>query len=223
MILKRWALNLVALTLGGVVGVLLVEFAGSSLAIPPTAAILVCLVFMALFFGLAYLAGPSLFPIDSADVIRPEIPRQNWAWLRPRGEGLRSAFPMNKEQVLIGREVKCDVMLNDASVSREHAVIVKLAEGYLLRDLQSSNGTFVNGQRIQEYLLQDGDQIACGDIAMTFEGPRSAEPIRLSEESSSPLLSPGLSLDPGDSQGMFRSPPDDEEDDTEVWRPSPGR
>lgn len=221
MILKRWALNLFGLTLGGVVGLGLVDFAGQRLAIPPFAAMLICVVFMALFSGLAYLAGPSLFPMDSADVIRPEIPRQTWAWLRPRGDTLRSGFPLNRDHVVIGREVQCDVMLNDPSVSREHAVIVRLAEGYLVRDAGSSNGTFVNGQRVKEYLLSDGDQLAIGDIELTFESPRSAEPIRPVEQK--PLLADDLSLDPSDDgTAVFRSPPDeDEEEETEVWRPRP--
>ncbi|MGE0489273.1 MAG: FHA domain-containing protein [Vulcanimicrobiota bacterium] len=220
MILKRWALHLVALIVGAMLGLFLVEFAGRSLAIPNLASILICLIFMGLSVSLSVLMAPQLFPLQSADVIRPEIPRQNWAWLRPRGDSMRSGFPLNKDQVVIGREVRCDVMLNHASVSRQHSAIVRLAEGYLLRDLNSSNGTFVNGQRIQEYLLQSGDLVVIGDLQFTFEGPSNPALLGQAHEAG---LSPGLSLDPtggGPTLGLTRAAEDDDEEEgTEVWRP----
>lgn len=69
----------------------------------------------------------------------------------------------------IGREKKSDLRLEDLGVSGNHAVLVKTAEGWLLRDLGASNGTLVNGKRIQECLLRDGDTIKIGDTYVVFQ------------------------------------------------------
>ena len=96
--------------------------------------------------------------------------------------------------------------------------MVRLAEGYLLRDLGSKNGTYVNGQRVQEYLLQEGDTVAIGDFTMNFEAPRRPEVVALEEPehlSVSQLLSPeSLPLEEGFESGS----PDMSEGGTEVWR-----
>lgn len=108
--------------------------------------------------------------------------QRRWAWLKPAGIALRSPFPINKNQVIIGRDIKCDVLLLNDSISRRHAEIVREGSGWRIRDLGSSNGTFINGQRKSESLLNEGDLITLGDINMTFEGP--AEPMMgdISEE-----------------------------------------
>ncbi|HXE72617.1 MAG TPA: FHA domain-containing protein, partial [Candidatus Nitrosotenuis sp.] len=115
------------------------------------------------------------------------------------------------DQMFIGREVRCDVMLNNESVSRRHAEVLRLAEGFLLRDLNSRNGTYVNGQRIQEYLLQDGDTVTVGDINMIFEAARRPVPAEPEPVSS---LASGLEVE---ETGTAVTRPS-EEGDTEVWR-----
>lgn len=63
---------------------------------------------------------------------------------------------------LVGRGSDCDIRLSDATVSNHHANLVITASGTLLRDLRSSNGTFVNGKRIDEVEIHEGDEVFFG-------------------------------------------------------------
>jgi hypothetical protein len=71
----------------------------------------------------------------------------------------------------IGRTSKNSIQLDDASISRRHAEISQGTEGYLLRDLDSQNGTFVNGDRITERVLADGDRVLFGTVLLRFHAP----------------------------------------------------
>lgn len=69
----------------------------------------------------------------------------------------------------IGRSDESDIVLNDPSVSRAHAV-VEIASGHArLRDLESTNGTFLNGRRIRAERLRDGDELQLGNTHLRFE------------------------------------------------------
>jgi pSer/pThr/pTyr-binding forkhead associated (FHA) protein len=69
----------------------------------------------------------------------------------------------------IGRSEGNQVQLARAGVSRRHAMITIGADGrYSIEDLQSQNGTFVNGERVTQAALADGDRIAVGDVEVTF-------------------------------------------------------
>jgi uncharacterized protein YegL len=68
----------------------------------------------------------------------------------------------------IGREPTYELALSDPRVSRSHARIVETAEGYLIEDLNSTNGTFVNGERVTRQYLRPGDQIQVGDTQLIF-------------------------------------------------------
>jgi hypothetical protein len=69
----------------------------------------------------------------------------------------------------IGRTADNQIVVPLKEVSRNHARIVAVAGGYVLKDLGSPNGTFVNGERVQEHKLQDGDKIVLGPAAFTFK------------------------------------------------------
>ena len=72
------------------------------------------------------------------------------------------------ERLTIGRVEGVDLVLDDKGCSRRHCEIVKGAAGYLVRDLGSSNGTNVNGEKVTERALADGDTIRVGGVSMTF-------------------------------------------------------
>src|SRR4051812_32040569 len=77
----------------------------------------------------------------------------------------------------IGREAGVDLVLADGKASRRHAALRVLPDGRAtLYDLGSSNGTYVNGQRVQSTLLQGGEQIQIGDTVIAAEGVRSPAP-----------------------------------------------
>src|SRR5687768_6927184 len=64
---------------------------------------------------------------------------------------------LGREPISIGRHAENKLVLNDTMASRFHCVIEKVPDGYLLRDLGASNGTYVNGRKIKSALLQPGD------------------------------------------------------------------
>ena len=70
------------------------------------------------------------------------------------------------DAMTIGRDAACDIVLDDGAVSRQHARIEVGADGPEIRDLNSTNGTFVNGEPIFAGLLEKGDVIALGRITL---------------------------------------------------------
>lgn len=78
---------------------------------------------------------------------------------------------LTKEVSLVGRDVTNDVVIGDAEVSRQHARITRTPGGYVLEDLGSTNGTFVNGERLTTpRILNPGDLIAFGEtVTITFD------------------------------------------------------
>lgn len=75
---------------------------------------------------------------------------------------------LSRNETTLGRGEQADVVLNDKSVSREHAVIRRCKEGYLLLDCESRNGTRVNGVTIIRRHLRDGDRLMIGDVQLLF-------------------------------------------------------
>src|SRR5262245_11252335 len=72
----------------------------------------------------------------------------------------------------LGRNESCDYQILSSRVSREHAEVVREAGHLLVRDLKSTNGTFVNGQRIDEHRLATGDLVVIADVHFSFHTPR---------------------------------------------------
>ena len=78
-------------------------------------------------------------------------------------------FTIDDDRVVLGRHPDCDIVLDAASVSRQHAQIVRDAGQFFIEDLHSRNGTFVNGQLIQgRHSLQDGDRLKICDLSLAF-------------------------------------------------------
>lgn len=91
------------------------------------------------------------------------------------GDLLAVPIPLEREEVILGRALEADVRINDTKVSRQHARITALNDprnptpNYLLTDLQSSNGTFLNGEAITQETLQNGDKISIGEHILRFD------------------------------------------------------
>jgi pSer/pThr/pTyr-binding forkhead associated (FHA) protein len=82
--------------------------------------------------------------------------------------GIRE-FELVGEDVQIGRELDNTLRLHDPSVSRHHAVLKHTPEGYLIQDKSSSNGVYVNDEKVEETALKDGDQITLGQLHIFFQ------------------------------------------------------
>src|SRR5216683_3008608 len=80
----------------------------------------------------------------------------------------RREIALARTIVSIGRDPSNDVVLPDAMVSRRHAVIEYRGSQYFLRDCNSSNGSLVNGDRVSERNLRDGDLVAIGTARLLF-------------------------------------------------------
>ena len=87
-----------------------------------------------------------------------------------KGFNKGEVFPLEADEVIIGRGEENGIVLNIAEVSRTHAVLSKAEEGYMIKDLGSTNGTFVDKKKVgNKYLLKPGDTVMLGDaIYMTY-------------------------------------------------------
>ncbi|MCS7201202.1 MAG: FHA domain-containing protein [Dictyoglomus sp.] len=93
-----------------------------------------------------------------------------WAYLIIK-HGLERGkdFKIQKEETKIGRDEGNDIIFSHPTVSRFHAKIIREGENYYIEDLNSANGTFVNGIKIQRELLHDNDILQFGDIVCIFK------------------------------------------------------
>jgi signal transduction histidine kinase len=88
-----------------------------------------------------------------------------------RGNDQGSRFELRDEIVQVGRDATSGIQLHDTEVSRQHAELRREGPLFVITDLNSSNGTYVNGQRVQSQRLASGDQVQLGRTLMLFTGP----------------------------------------------------
>ncbi|MBK6302333.1 MAG: FHA domain-containing protein [Actinomycetales bacterium] len=114
------------------------------------------------------LAAPPPAPAPAPPAKLPRINPAQRPWLDIDGE----RYPLLGSLTVIGRDATADVILDDPGISRRHSEVRVTHDGPHLvssiRDLASTNGTFVNGERIASTRLIDGDQITVGRTAITF-------------------------------------------------------
>jgi len=86
-----------------------------------------------------------------------------------RSDGDRRSFSLHKDVTVIGRKEDCDLRIALGDISRKHCRLIKQGNTLKLEDLGSSNGTFHNGRRVQEAIIQPGDTIQVGSIAFVVQ------------------------------------------------------
>jgi pSer/pThr/pTyr-binding forkhead associated (FHA) protein len=88
--------------------------------------------------------------------------------IRSGGGRAGESFPLEEEKVSIGRTPEAGVFLDDVTVSRNHALLVRRRDGLYIDDLGSLNGTYVNRERIESQALDDGDEIQIGKYKLSY-------------------------------------------------------
>ena len=89
-------------------------------------------------------------------------------YLEVQGPGESLLVPLAAELMRIGRGLAADLRLDENSVSRRHAIVVQDAQGVRILDDRSSNGTFVNGRRVEQAQLRNGDEVMLGRVALRY-------------------------------------------------------
>jgi len=119
-------------------------------------------------------SSTATYRIDEAGELVPveldDLVAQEGAALVVRAGGGRvgESFALDSERMTIGRRPESDVFLDDVTVSRDHALIVRRGGDVFLDDLGSLNGTYVNRRRIDSHRLEDGDEVQIGKYKLTF-------------------------------------------------------
>jgi hypothetical protein len=88
--------------------------------------------------------------------------------IRAGGGRAGEAFNISGERMTIGRSPEAEVFLDDVTVSRNHALLVRRRDGLYIDDLGSLNGTYVNRHRIESHRLQNGDELQVGKYKLTY-------------------------------------------------------
>jgi hypothetical protein len=117
----------------------------------------------------------SLTPVDAEDETAEELPLAHDE-LQPgqallvvkRGPNAGSTFLIEADATTAGRRPDSDVFLDDVTVSRRHATIERRSGAFFVRDDGSLNGTYVNGERVEETRLASGDEIQIGMFKLAF-------------------------------------------------------
>lgn len=85
-----------------------------------------------------------------------------------RGALSGSRYLLDEDTVTVGRDPRSDILLDDSTVSRSHAVFRRVPGGYMVQDVGSLNGTYVNRQRVDEAVLRNGDEIMIGKYRLVY-------------------------------------------------------
>ncbi len=88
--------------------------------------------------------------------------------IRAGGGRVGESFPINQERLSIGRRPDSEVFLDDITVSRDHALLIRRGDHWYLDDCGSLNGTYVNRSRIESQRLEEGDELQIGKYKLTF-------------------------------------------------------
>ena len=88
--------------------------------------------------------------------------------IRAGGGRVGETFPRAGDRLGIGRRPESDIFLDDVTVSRDHAVLVRRGSDYWLDDCGSLNGTYVNRERVESHRLQDGDELQIGKYKLSY-------------------------------------------------------
>ena len=107
-----------------------------------------------------------LSPEDQATVAA--LPPTSALLIVQRGPSAGARFLLEAERTVAGRSPSSDIFLDDVTVSRKHVEFVREGTDFIVRDVGSLNGTYVNRDRIERATLKAGDEVQIGKFRMTF-------------------------------------------------------
>ena len=112
---------------------------------------------------------PEERPLNDADAAAVDaLPSGSALLIVQRGPGAGSRFLLDTDVVTAGRHPDSEIFLDDVTVSRRHAEFLRGPDGFRVRDVGSLNGTYVNRDRIDEVVLQGGDEVQIGKFRLVF-------------------------------------------------------
>jgi pSer/pThr/pTyr-binding forkhead associated (FHA) protein len=107
---------------------------------------------------------------EELTVTLDELPEGTGMLVVKRGPNAGSKFVLDASVTRAGRHPNSEIFLDDITVSRRHAEIVRDASGYRVRDVGSLNGTYLNRERIDEASIGNGDELQIGKFKLVFFG-----------------------------------------------------
>jgi hypothetical protein len=112
--------------------------------------------------------GGSEVAEEEVGVTLPELPQGTGMLVVKRGPNAGSKFMLDADVTRAGRHPESDIFLDDITVSRRHAEFARRERGYLVRDVGSLNGTYLNRERIEEAELASGDEVQIGKFKLVY-------------------------------------------------------
>ncbi|MCI6585377.1 MAG: FHA domain-containing protein [Mobiluncus porci] len=85
-----------------------------------------------------------------------------------RGPSAGARFLLDTDRITAGRHPRSDIFLDDVTVSRKHCEFLREGEGFVVRDVGSLNGTYVDRQRVESHLLQSGEEVQIGKFRLAY-------------------------------------------------------
>ena len=109
---------------------------------------------------------------------------------------------IDQDEIIIGRDSGNDIQIDNVAVSREHARIIRGPNYYLIEDLNSTNGTFVNGKKINKKFLQEVDEISIGKHSLQIV---LEDPPAIMKERKLKGIDPTYRLGPAEYKRIFKN------------------
>ena len=104
------------------------------------------------------------------------LPSGNALLIVKRGPNAGARFLLDQDVTTVGRHPNADIFLDDVTVSRRHAEFLRDGAVFTVRDLASLNGTYFDGERIDEVQVTDGAEVQIGKFRLTFFASRADHP-----------------------------------------------
>ena len=113
---------------------------------------------------------------EEVSIVLDELPEGVGMLVVRHGPNAGSKYLLDTEITRAGRHPDSDIFLDDITVSRRHAEIARMSDGYAVRDVGSLNGTYVNRDRVDEVGLHNGDEVQIGKFRLVFMAGAVGQP-----------------------------------------------